>query len=144
MELEQDKADFWGALIASAKRRKSETPSSPLATVSEESEGEEKDGDGDTIMSSSDPDTSLSSEQDSPASSAAADMLNDLMKRNTTRQGRLGPQHSYAVPMLTVPKSVLAKDEDQVSLSDPEAFLEGFAPLERVASRKDGGVVGGV
>jgi len=144
--LEQDKADFWGALIASAKRRKSETPSSPLASVAEEDE------DGDTVMTSPSS-SSDSSPSTSPTTvgSAAMDMLKDLMKRKTARKERTAPTLSRAhsnpvgVPELEVPKPVLRlKNEDQVCLSEGEAFLEGFEPLERVRSRKDLGALGTV
>jgi hypothetical protein len=61
-EVKKEKTDFWGALVASATRRKSHPPGSPLASVSEESEGSSlvgeqpllRDGDGDVVMTSFD------------------------------------------------------------------------------------------
>jgi len=52
----EGKPDFWGALMASATRRKSVPPSSPLATVAEEPDMAEtqKDRDGDVVMVSDD------------------------------------------------------------------------------------------
>jgi hypothetical protein len=55
---EKEKTDFWGALVASATRRKSIPPSSPLANIAEEvpspATDEVKDRDGDIVMSDSD------------------------------------------------------------------------------------------
>ncbi|KAF1963325.1 hypothetical protein CC80DRAFT_432790, partial [Byssothecium circinans] len=58
-EKKADKTDFWGALVASATRRKSHPPSSPLASVSEEIESSDlstvlQDSDGDVVMTSFD------------------------------------------------------------------------------------------
>jgi hypothetical protein len=121
-----DKGNFWGALIASAKRRKSNAPSSPLASVAEEVETEipvaEQDSDGDIVMTSDDsvPQT---------ATSAAVDMLKGLMKRNTGRRTRsLGPEVEVRQRRYTYEDSV----------SDPEGALDEFAPLERVGSRDSG------
>ncbi|KAF2819596.1 hypothetical protein CC86DRAFT_362525 [Ophiobolus disseminans] len=152
--LEQDKADLWGALMASAKRRKSDTASSPLASVAEE------DKDGDVVMSSPNPSPSpSSSEESSPSSSptkavgsGTIDMLKDLIKRTTGGKEReqVNRAHEYAVEVLglTVPKPVLRlRGGEQVCLSEEEKFREGFEPLERVRSRKDlvgFGIVGGL
>lgn len=123
-----DKGDFWGALIASAKRRKCNTPSSPLARVAEEVEPEqpaqpavEKDGDGDVIMTEDlVPHT---------ATSAAVDMLKGLMKRKTARRARsFGPEVKVGH----------RRYADEESVSDPEGALAEFAPLERVGSRYSG------
>jgi len=150
--LEQDKADFWGALIASAKRRKSSAGISPLAVVTEEAE--EKDEDDDVIMSSpssSSESSPSTSPTDTPASvgSAAMEMLKDLMQRKTSRRDKKSTarasnrEHNYTlqIPTLTVPKPVLnVKGEEQVVMND----LEGFEPLERVKSRKDLNLMGTV
>jgi hypothetical protein len=159
--LEQDKTDFWGALLASAKRRKSSPPSSPLASVAEEEEKDAEsatDSDGDVIMSSpssssdSSPETSPTAPAPATVTSAAMDMLKDLMSRKTARREKKSmfgsnTEHKYAagVPVLTVPEPVLKlKADEQVFLNEGEAFSEGFEPLERVRSRKDLSVLGTV
>lgn len=134
-ELGGEKADFWGALVASAKRRKSLTGGSPLV---EEVKTEVKDGDGDGNV---DMDTAVES---ASAGSRAMDMLKDLMKRGTSRRGRgvrqaLSSENStYSVSMLTVSKTKAMRAEEDIGPVDPEALLdEDFTPLERVESRRD-------
>lgn len=134
-ELGGEKADFWGALVASAKRRKSVTGGSPL--VGEVgTEVRDVDVDGDVDM-----ETAVESVS---AGSGAMVMLKDLMKRGTSRRGRgsrpalSSESSSYSVPMLTVSKTEAMRAEEDISSCDPEALLDGdFAPLERVESRRD-------
>jgi hypothetical protein len=123
---EGDKNTFWGALIASAERRKSgsERASSPLATVTEEPETEEEDGeakkdrDGDIELSTID--SSLPSPTSS-SSSSAVDSLKALIGRKRYRRTRSSSKLSLSS-----------------SKCDSEALLEGFAPLKRVQSRESG------
>ncbi|EAT90019.1 hypothetical protein HBI56_035050 [Parastagonospora nodorum] len=131
-ELGGEKADFWGALVASAKRRKSVTGGSPLV---EEVKTEVKDGDGDVDM-----DTAVES---SSAGSDAIDMLKDLMKRGTSRRARgnrpafSSESSSYSVPILTVPKTKAMRTEEDINSGDLGVLLdEDFAPLERVESQR--------
>ncbi|KAH7081893.1 hypothetical protein BKA63DRAFT_463449 [Paraphoma chrysanthemicola] len=152
------KTDIWG-LLASAKKRKSGGGGgkmSPLASCGDEGEGggmvEEKDGDGDVVMQNIDPallalpdpgTTNVVPVTMSPQTvgSVAMDMLRDLMRRKSSRRGRANAtgrdsEDEYSAPLLTVPKSVLAKEREDVKMGDPEAMLEGFAPLERVRSHR--------
>jgi hypothetical protein len=81
--------------------------------------------------------------------SVAMDMLKDLMKRKNARRGAaLERASSYPVgPMLTVPRPVLVKmEEEESSGVGPEGLVDldgdidmeaGFAPLVRVGSRRD-------
>ncbi|KAH7080733.1 hypothetical protein FB567DRAFT_500734 [Paraphoma chrysanthemicola] len=157
------KTDLWG-LLASAKKRKSGGGGgkmSPLASCGDDREGggigHEKDGDGDIVMQNIDPallalpDPGTTDAIPAPVSSqtvgsVARDMLRDLLNRKSSRRGRVnttgrGQGDEYPAPLLMVPKSVLAKERDDVKMGDPEAMLEGFAPLERVRSRRVGVVV---
>jgi hypothetical protein len=121
---EGDKNTFWGALIASAERRKSgsERASSPLATVTEEPEEEEeeelkKDGDGDIEMSTIDPSLPTLT---SSSSSSAVDSLKALIGRKRYR-------HTSSSSKLLLSGNDAGR-----------ALLEGFAPLKRVQSRDSG------
>jgi hypothetical protein len=110
---ESDKPDIWTSLIASAKRRKSMPPSSPLSTSETNSDS---------------------------VGSVATDMLKNLMKRKTARRGGLKRQISYPSRLLTVAKSAATKDEEVVGEASLEATMDvdmddDFAPLERVRSR---------
>jgi hypothetical protein len=120
-----NKPDIWNALIASANRRKSIPPSSPLAQESQQ-------------------------DSSTPIASVAIDMLKDLMKRKNARRGAaMKRTSSYPVPMLTVPKPVVTKRDEEIDGADPEALVDldvdldmegeddGFAPLVRVESRRD-------
>jgi hypothetical protein len=135
-----DKAGFWGAFIASAKKRKSITGHSSLAKeVKAETNSSPTDDDGDVDMA-------LPIEA-SCTGSAATNMLLDLMKLNTSSCGRRDQpvlwrkESSYSVPMLTLPEAEAMKADKNVDPSDPETLLNGdFAPLERVQSRRDDGV----
>jgi hypothetical protein len=149
---EDGKGDFWNALIASAKRRKSITGPSPLAAVVE---GEDvsvqcvelgEDTDGDTFMMTGEVEVSSPTESlslSSPATSStvgsvAMDMLKDLMKRKTSRRERTCStrESTYSVPLLTVSKTVVTKVDEDVGLGDLEAMLgEEFPVLEKVESR---------
>jgi hypothetical protein len=106
---ESDKPDIWTSLIASAKRRKSIPPSSPLSTSETNSDS---------------------------VGSVATDMLKNLMKRKTARRGGSKRQISYPSPLLIVGKSVTTKHEKDMGEASPEAMMDDdFAPLERVRSR---------
>ncbi|KAF1916320.1 hypothetical protein BDU57DRAFT_496837 [Ampelomyces quisqualis] len=139
-----EKNDFWGTLIASAKRRRSVgSSSSPLANSVPSSAdvaalpAQTVDHDGDTDMA-----TPPSS---STAGSVAMDMLKDLMRRKSSRKGR---DKGYVGPMLTVAKTVVMKHEEGIGGADPEVLVnedggvddDGFSPLERVPSRQSDGV----
>jgi hypothetical protein len=110
---ESDKPDIWTSLIASAKRRKSIPPSSPLSTSETNSDS---------------------------VGSIATDMLKNLMKRKTARRGGLKRQISYPSSLLIVAKSVATKHEKAVGEASLEAMMDvdmddDFAPLERIRSR---------
>ncbi|KAF2028711.1 hypothetical protein EK21DRAFT_101604 [Setomelanomma holmii] len=117
--------DLWG-LLASAKRRKSgqAREGSPLVKAENASSNnnevkEKRDCDGDVVMGNIDPALLLLSEPVAPPpqstrSSAAVDMLKDLIKRRSSRRG------------------VLVKGEEDVTMGNPETMMDGFAPLERV------------
>lgn len=159
-QTESEKSDFWGALIASAKRRKSVTGTSPLAeevgTSSLTAEvntlssfSPPVDSDGDIEMSSSPIPPSLPSiatPTSLTVSSVARDILKDLIKRKTLsrrsksgRSGLQGGKNCYPVPMLAAPKAVFTKKEEHAGGADPEALLnvEGVEPLVRVRSRRE-------
>jgi hypothetical protein len=126
-------SDFWSTLIASAKRRKSVTGSSPLTAEVSSSTPPSLliDSDGDVEMSPSPTSPFLTSPN---VGCVARDMLKDLMKRKTSLKRSNSDRQC---PMLTVPKTVSMK-EVEVGGADPEAMLdvEEFEPLERVQTRR--------
>ncbi|KAF2000585.1 hypothetical protein P154DRAFT_545630 [Amniculicola lignicola CBS 123094] len=98
-----EKLDFWGALLASATRRRSVPPSSPLSNVPEEVEPEiemervedERDRDGDVIMGSTEP--ALSSVAASLTSSAPVVLVKDIIKKS--RRARARRDSGYYSPV---------------------------------------------
>lgn len=120
LDMEQNQALFT-TLLASAKRRKSTHPSSPLATPPNST----KDADGDIAMAAA----------PATAGSVAMDMLKDLMGRKASRREARGG------PMLTLGKCVDLEmegigggNEDVNGSGCGDVDME-FAPLERVGSR---------
>jgi hypothetical protein len=114
---EGEKGTFWGALIASAERRKSgsERASSPLATVTEEPEQEteiKKDEDGDVEMSVIEPYLSEHTVACPTASSSEVDGFKALIGRKRYRRSR--------------------------ATRSGNTGLEGFALLKRMQSRDSG------
>ncbi|KAF1941741.1 hypothetical protein EJ02DRAFT_503278 [Clathrospora elynae] len=152
MDKQGDNATFWGALIASTKRRKGDAglAGSPLVFVADEADGEEegereaetKNGDGDVVMADT-PSTSTSTHDfDLPPlrrseSTSAVDLLKFLIRRKkTSRNGRMAHQdRSLAESMLTVLKPVELKNDEHIRLSDPVALLDGLEPLARLKNR---------
>ncbi|KAI2486640.1 hypothetical protein Ptr902_00773 [Pyrenophora tritici-repentis] len=163
--MEHEKATFWGALLASAERRKSVDSgmhaSSPLSTVVEEAEGDEqqggelmglnRDADGDVIMENADsavlekpvaPSSSLSKMSDikSPINS-----LMGLISKSRYRRERVpacsesqgNKDQAYTVLVVaTPPPPVAVKNEEKVGWMVPQVLLEELEPLSRVRSRR--------
>lgn len=141
-----DKMDFWGALAASATRRRSVPPSSPLAEGVEDAElaGVVKDRDGDVAMETIDP--ALLEQRPVPppppsapspsvaavlAASAPVATLKEIIckgskrasKRAETKEpARPGPVRTASVP----------------GVGTCEHLAGELAPLERVKSRGSG------
>ena len=148
-----DKGDFWGALLASATRRKSSQSSSPLALepVVEEPEPEDKgvtkDNDGDVIMGSES--TSISG---TAASTVAATLtaltpvkVKDII-RKTSRRGlkRRGLEREREdLVSRTSPEPAPPSLTDPTFQHHEYTFIEDetdppLPPLERVKSRDSG------
>jgi len=153
--------DLWDSLVASARRRKSVSPSSPLASVTEEPARVEppvvppKDKDGDMVMMTIDP--ALLSQQPldnlpivpaSTVSSVANALkpgitLKDILRKST----RLVTKTSFKLAdvkegnrydtMDGVSPSSAALGEFDFELADRERMGE-LAPLTRVRSRDNG------
>ena len=105
------KSDFWGALLASASRRKSVPPSSPLCSVQEEAE-----------PSSSQTTTAKDSE-------ANKDRDGDVKMADT------GPPEAFINPIVTL-KEVIRKSKR--SKGAKATLIEELPALERVRSRDSG------
>ncbi|CAI6335224.1 unnamed protein product [Periconia digitata] len=115
------KTDLWDALVASATRRKSVPPSSPLASVAEEPGVNdpsvvEKDRDGDVVMSCSEEQASSSQAFSPPATSALAS-LKGVFRRSSKIYSK------------SVRRGTEVKDA---------GLVDELTPLERVKSRDSG------
>ncbi|KAF2012185.1 hypothetical protein BU24DRAFT_495251 [Aaosphaeria arxii CBS 175.79] len=156
-EKKGEKTDFWGALLASATRRKSVTRSSPLAVISEEPEGQDrisKDQEGDVTMTGYNYESVSSSIVTATAVAAATAVGNVLadispvasfkeMTRKTFKQGRLSrileldetsspEQHSL---------STVTVNHMETGFENRDDLLSEFAPLERMDSACSPGLV---
>ena len=119
-----------------------------------------RDHDGDVVMSTIDP-SLLTKHNDYPsltdsaypssststaaaAASAAVESLKALLSRKRSRRPRSSRSSSHlnerrhADPLLVIPKPAVLRGEEDLELAHSDAMLEGFAPLERVASRDSG------
>ncbi|PVH97278.1 hypothetical protein DM02DRAFT_86864 [Periconia macrospinosa] len=120
-EKKSSKADLWDALVASATRRKSVPPSSPLASVSEEVEGGgggevERDRDGDVVMGSS-------ADIEQSSASSALSSLKDVFRKSSKMYSK------------SVRRAIETKG---TTTADVENGVEELAPLQRVQSRDSG------
>ncbi|KAJ4303271.1 hypothetical protein N0V90_002164 [Kalmusia sp. IMI 367209] len=131
-----EKADFWGALMASARRRKSVAPPSPLCSVVEDAVETEltKDRDGDVEMAMADP--ALVSQATSSSTVAAAVQtstpvvkVKEIIRKTTKRA-------------IKVPNLVHVTEKSGSDNYDSERVNYGglyeFPALERVGSRDSG------
>jgi len=155
-----EKGAFWGALMASATRRKSSVShsSSPLASlepVAEEPEAEEeeesamaKDNDGDVVMSSP-TDTTFSTAASAVSATLTAltpDTVKNLVRRTSRRGSRAREaaerKRRNAVLYEEMPPSPTTTDlrdiEFQLALESDNEGDVPMAPLERVKSRDSG------
>ena len=149
-----DKTNFWGALLASAERRKTpgERGASPLSIGTKRNEAQEhvdtisttRASDSDVVMDTIDPallghsgSTSLAAGSDTSAVGALKALVSRRRYRrvksrsilhSTTDKKHIGQKHMMSRPVVT-------KTDDQVSLDDSDMLIEGFAPLHRVQSR---------
>ena len=161
--LDPQKTTFWGALLASAERRKSvdagQHATSPLSTVMEELEVEEeqesdtmalnRDADGDVIMETIDP--AVLERPDFPSLPRIPDIsspVNSLMglvskklyrreRQCMDLQSNKDQAHSMLVVTTPPPPAVL-KSEEKVRLIILHGLMEGMEgmePLSRVRSR---------
>lgn len=141
-----EKTDFWGALLASAVRRKSLPPSSPLAHVLEEPEpgtkGVIKDKDGDVIMSglpelpsTIDPQLLTSSVAATIAASAPIITFKDMMRKSKRRK-TAGPKSPE--PVAYVSHTAAAVETFEYEDQSLEDLYAEFPPLQRVRSRDSG------
>jgi len=143
--MDHDKTTFWGALLASAERRRSadagQHASSPLSTVTEEAEGEmlalNRDADGDVIMETADPAVfEKSSYPSSPNILDISSPVNSpmgLISKGKYRRDR-PPACLESQSNKDQAYSVL-KSEEKVGLTVPYALLEELEPLSKVRSR---------
>ncbi|EFQ86734.1 hypothetical protein PTT_17944 [Pyrenophora teres f. teres 0-1] len=163
--LNHEKTTFWGALIASAERRKSvdsgQHTLSPLSTVAEEAEGAEqqggepmeldRDADGDVIMENFDslvlekPVAPFSSSPKISDMALPVSSLKSLISKRRYRRERASAclesqgnkDQAYSVVVdTTPPPPVELKSEERVGLILPQVLLEELEPLSRVRSRR--------
>jgi hypothetical protein len=139
-----EQTDFWGALIASATRRKSVSPSSPLATVPGEVKLEsksEKDKDGDVVMAA--PETCVETRQSPvadnfPAVTAPVISLKEMMKLTSKR--RCSPKSTELREGDS--NMCIPVESTKVGMNcgaEMEGILDAeFPPLERVKSYDSG------
>lgn len=138
-----EKTDFWGALIASASRRKSVPPSSPLASspdvcVESSADLTVRDGDGDVVMGSGDLDlatfaplcshTVSSSPIAAPVSISMTRTSSVVTLKDMIRKSAKRARSSSKLPEV--------KEERRAE--HYEQALDGFSPLRRVKSRDSG------
>ena len=160
--LAPEKTTFWGALLASAERRRSADAgrhaSSPLSTMTEEAKGEQeqegetlalnRDADGDVIMETVDPAVfekpSSPFPPNVPNISSPVDSLMGLISKRRHRRDRppaclesqSNKDQAYSVLVVaTPPPPVVLKSEEKVGLTVPSVLLEKLEPLSKARSR---------
>ncbi|KAF2729011.1 hypothetical protein EJ04DRAFT_590013, partial [Polyplosphaeria fusca] len=131
-----EKTDFWGALLASATRRRSVPPSSPLTDQAQtESEGDkDKDGDGDTIMSTVDSVGVAAATAAAPTVTKVKEIIRKTRGKRTKALNCKASQSSN--PVQVAPAAAAIGDFD-FGLGKQDEVAE-LAPLERVKSRDSG------
>jgi hypothetical protein len=149
-----DKNNFWGALLASAERRKSAggRGASPLSADAEKSEAREHADmisttggrDIDVVMKTIDPapldhpgSTPLAATSDSSALDSLKASVSRRRYRSVRSRSKLTDnKHPRQKPL--TPRYMATELGDQVRLSGSDMLIEGFAPLHRVESRGSG------
>lgn len=143
-----EKTDIWSTLVASAMRRKSVHPSSPLANVPEEPSAEleaqnaAEDKDGDVVMSTTEPFINpqqlTSVVAASITASAPAITLKEIIKK--TRLTKSSKEVDSKKSDLVVQASPIAAamGEFEGGFESREDLHSEFALLERVKSRNSG------
>jgi hypothetical protein len=155
-EKKGEKTDFWGALVASATRRKSVPPSSPLASVTEEggaSEPSNKDGDGDVVMTTVDPalipqplpNTSPANPSSLTSGIMPMVTLKDIIRKSTKLvSGKASPklpavkEESKVDSMQAVSSSEEALSEFDFEFNEIDKYTVELSPLTRVESKDSG------
>jgi hypothetical protein len=157
-EKKADMMDLWGALVASATRRKSVPPSSPLASVAEgapqadPAAGLSKDEEGDVVMTV-DPALVLQQPLETAPASSVSTVANALMpvvslKDLLRKRTRLGSKTSSmpteakeeikSDPMDVVSPSAVVLGEFDFEVAEREKGVGELAPLTRVKSSHSG------
>jgi hypothetical protein len=157
-EKKADRMDLWGALVASATRRKSVPPSSPLASVAEEAPqadpaaGLSKDKERDVVMTV-DPALVLQQPLETAPASSVSTVANALMpvvslKDLLRKRTRLGIKTSSipteakeevkSDPMDVVSPSAAVLGEFDFEIAEREKGVGELAPLMRVKSSDSG------
>lgn len=152
-EKKADRTDFWGALVASATRRKSIPPSSPLASVVEEPEpaSPSRDNDGDVNMTTIDPALLALSAPSAPSlpsvtatlTTSPVVTLKEIIRKSSKRVGKASKpsetrEPTKLDPMLTAPAPAAVVDDFEYGNKSFEDAAIELAPLERVKSRDSG------